>query len=123
MMLMDASLATEDLNSFKDIWIWNDVSASETTTSFKWREFYRALFTANYTIESENMIEEGTADEVRQLVGESYMLRAYVHFLLVNLYGEPYTHCDPATSKAIPLKLNSDTEAGLTRNTVFYQIL
>ena len=117
-MLMDASLATEDLNSFKDIWIWNDVSASETTTSFKWREFYRALFTANYTIESENMIEEGTADEVRQLVGESYMLRAYVHFLLVNLYGEPYTHCDPATSKAIPLKLNSDTEAVLTRNTV-----
>ena len=64
------------------------------------------------------MIEEGTADEVRQLVGESYMLRAYVHFLLVNLYGEPYTHCDPATSKAIPLKLNSDTEAVLTRNTV-----
>ena len=52
------------------------------------------------------------------MVGESYMLRAYMHFLLVNLYGEPYTNCDPATSKAIPLKLNSDTEATLSRNTV-----
>ena len=117
-MVMDASLATEDLNSFKDIWNWNDVSASGTTTDFKWRDFYRTLFTANYTIESKNMIEEGTTAEVRQLVGESYMLRAYMHFLLVNLYGEPYTHCDPTTSKSIPLKLSSDTEVVLSRNTV-----
>lgn len=76
------------------------------------------MFIANYVIESKDMIEEGTADEVNQMVGESYMLRAYMHFLLVNLYGEPYTNCDPATTKAIPLKLNSDTENTLSRNTV-----
>lgn len=117
-MLMDATLAIEDLNSYRDIWIWNDVSPSENTTSFSWRNFYHTSFIANYTIESKDNIEEGTIEEVNQMVGESYMLRAYMHFLLVNLYGEPYTHCDPATSKAIPLKLNSDTEATLSRNTV-----
>lgn len=117
-MLMDATLAIEDLNSYRDIWIWNDVSPSENTATFNWRNFYHTSFIANYTIESKDNIEEGTIEEVNQMIGESYMLRAYMHFLLVNLYGEPYTHCDPATSKAIPLKLNSDTEATLSRNTV-----
>lgn len=117
-MIMDGTLAAEDLNSYKDIWTWNDVSPSENTAAFKWRQFYHTLFIANYVIESKDRIEEGTMDEVNQLVGESYMLRAYMHFLLVNLHGEPYTHCDPATSKAIPLKLDSDTEATLSRNTV-----
>lgn len=117
-MLMDATLAIEDLNSYRDIWIWNDVSPSENTTSFSWRNFYHTSFIANYTIESKDNIEEGIVAEVNQMIGESYMLRAYMHFLLVNLYGEPYTHCDPATSKAIPLKLSSDTEVTLSRNTV-----
>lgn len=117
-MLMDATLAAEDLNTYRDIWIWNDVSPSENTATFNWRRYYHASFIANYTIESKDNIEEGTIEEVNQMIGESYMLRAYMHFLLVNIYGEPYTHCDPATSKAIPLKLNSDTEATLFRNTV-----
>lgn len=117
-MTMDATLAAEDLNSYRDIWTWNDVSPSENTVAFGWRQYYHTLFIANYVIESREMIEEGTEDEVNQMMGESYMLRAYMHFLLVNLYGEPYTHCDPATSKAIPLKLNSDTETTLSRNTV-----
>src|SRR5699024_1179922 len=97
---------------------WNDVSPSENTTAFSWRSFYHTSFIANYVIESKEMIEEGTVDEVNQMVGESYMLRAYMHFLLVYLFGEPYTNCDPATTKAIPLKLNSDTEVTLSRNTV-----
>ena len=117
-MIMDGTLAAEDLNSYKDIWIWNDVSPSENTTAFSWRSFYHTSFIANYVIESKEMIEEGTVDEVNQMVGESYMLRAYMHFLLVNLFGEAYTNCDPATTKAIPLKLNSDTEVTLSRNTV-----
>ncbi len=115
---MDATLAKEDINSYKDIWSWNDVSPAETTVSFNWRNYYQVLFSANYTIESKNKILEGTEPEINQLVGESYMLRAYMHFLLVNLYGEPYTACDPATSKAVPLKLDSNDEAILSRNTV-----
>lgn len=116
--IMDATLSKEDINSYKDIWTWNDVSPSETTSSFNWRSYYQIMFSANYTIECRNTITNGTQEEIEELVGESYMLRAYMHFLLVNLYGEPYTACDPATSKAIPLKVNTDTEKVLSRNTV-----
>ena len=115
---MDATMAANDLNSYKDIWIWNDYAASENTATFKWRQFYHVLFIANYVIESESMIEDGTIEEIRQMVGEAYMLRAYMHFVLVNLHAPAYTKCDPATTKAVPLKLDSDTEKTLSRNTV-----
>lgn len=115
---MDASMAANDLNSYKDIWIWNDYAASENTATFKWRQFYHVLFIANYVIESEHLIENGTVEETRQMIGEAYMLRAYMHFMLVNLHAPAYTKCEPATTKAIPLKLNSDTEETLSRNTV-----
>ena len=36
---------------------------------------------------------------------------AYCHFLLVNLYAEPYTHCTPATTRGVPLMLEADVNA------------
>lgn len=114
--LMDGSLAVNDLNSYKDIWLWNDYAASENTAAFNWRRYYHVMFIANYVIESEHQIQGGTPEEVRQMVGESYMLRAYMHFLLANLYAPAYTHCDPASTKAIPLQLSSSTEETLSRN-------
>ena len=42
------------------------------------------------------------------MIGECYLLRAYMHFLLVNLYGQPYTRPGALETKAVPLKLNSD---------------
>ncbi|MDD2961558.1 MAG: RagB/SusD family nutrient uptake outer membrane protein [Muribaculaceae bacterium] len=116
--IMDAALSKEDLNSYKDIWTWNDDSPSESTSSFDWRSYYQIMFSANYTIDSKDKITNGTPAVINQLVGECYMLRAYMHFLLVNLYGEPYTACDPATTKAIPLKMNTDVDKVLSRNTV-----
>ena len=59
---------------------------------------------------------DGSTDEIRQMVGEAYMLRAYMHFILANLHAPAYTACDPATTKAIPLKLDSDVEGMLRRD-------
>ena len=124
---MDATISKEDINSYKDIWIWNDISPDESTSTFNWRRYYQVIYEANYTLESRNNITEGSAKEVDQLIGESYMLRAYMHFLLVNLFGEPYTAvADPYSVKAIPLKLNTESEDVLPRNTlgeVFDQII
>ena len=69
-------------------------------------------------IESKSDIKEGTEEEINQLVGEAYMLRAYVHFLLVNLYGQPYTKEGALDTKSVPLKLDTDLEKVLKRNTV-----
>lgn len=56
--------------------------------------------------------------DINQLVGEAYLMRAYMHFILVNLYGQPYTAAGALETKAIPLKLNTDLEEIPSRNTV-----
>ena len=52
------------------------------------------------------------------MVGEAHLLRAYLHFVLVNLHGQPYTKSGALNSKSIPLKLDTDLEKTLGRNTV-----
>lgn len=117
-VLLDATMSSNDLGSYLDIWRWNDATPDENTATFSWRQFYHVLFIANYVIESEELMTDGSSDEIRQMVGEAYMLRAYMHFNLVNLHAPAYTACDPATTKAVPLKLDSDVESVLSRNTV-----
>lgn len=107
-----------DLNSFADIERWNDAQPALGTTPFHWVDFYSVIFVANYTIENAKKITEGTPDVINQLVGEAYLLRGYMHFLLVNLYGQPYSKPGAPQSKAVPLKLNSDVTDILSRNTV-----
>ena len=118
LILDNQNTTTEGLNSFLHIWLWLDDESADGTSSFGWRSFYYVSYIANTIIENGETMTEATSTERSQLIGEAYMLRAYMHFVLVNLYGEPYTHCDPVTSKAIPLKLNSDVNATLKRNTV-----
>ena len=86
--------------------------------SFGWRRYYHAIYIANYIIENKDKITEATADEINQLVGEAYMMRAYCHFLLVNLFAEPYTHCNAATTRGVPLSLKADVNAVLSCSSV-----
>lgn len=114
----DNEIRSEALSSYFDIWTWNDITPEENTSSYNWRGFYHTIYIANYVIEHQNEITDAKADEIKQLVGECYMLRAYSHFVLVNLFGEPYTKCDPATSLAVPLVTKADVDAVPKRNTV-----
>ena len=107
-----------DQNYYMDIERWNDLAPNAYTSSFEWAKYYNVLFIANHVIESRSDIKEGTEEEINQLVGEAYMLRAYVHFLLVNLYGQPYTKEGALDTKSVPLKLDTDLEKVLKRNTV-----
>lgn len=118
MTLSKASTSTEDYDSYFDIWAWNDLNQQSTTASFGWRRYYHAIYIANYIIENQNKIAEATQDEISQLVGEAYMMRAYCHFLLVNLYADAYTHCNPATTRGIPLSLEANVNNVLTCSSV-----
>ena len=106
-----------DLQSYGDLWKWNDEAPQSGTASPQYANCYLAIFTANAIIEKEGSIV-GSASAVKQLVGEAYMMRAYMHFVLVNLYAPHYTKCDPATTKGVVLKLDTDSEELLPRSTV-----
>ncbi len=107
-----------DLDSYLDIWTWNDSDPAESTIPFKWREYYHPIYIANYILAHQGEITGIKPHDLNQLMGEAYMLRAYMHFLLVNLYAEPYTHCNPETTKGVPIKLDTDINSVLARSTV-----
>ena len=41
-----------------------------------------------------------------------------MHFLLVNLYAPAYTHCDPATTRGVPISIKADINAVLRCSSV-----
>ena len=108
---LSGQTSSSDLDAYLDLWLWKDENPSPTTSYFSWRSYYHAIYIANYIIEHQHEISDASAKTVSQLVGEAYMMRAYCHFLLVNLYAEPYTHCSPATTRGIPMMLVADVNA------------
>lgn len=115
-----------DYDSYYDIWNWTDYNRNPSSLYFGWRGYYHSCYIANYVIEHKDKITKATRNEINQMVGESYMIRAYMHFLLANLYAPAYTHCEPATTRGIPLQLEADVNAVLkcsSLETVYTQIL
>ncbi len=99
-----------DLNSFNDIQIWNDNSSSSGTQTWGWAEYYSSIYYANAVIANASNMTGGTVSEVNQLVGEAYLMRAFLHFNLVNLYGQPYTKSGAPSTLAVPIKHDLDLE-------------
>ena len=110
-LLFSASTSSSDLDAYLDLWLWKDENPSPTTSYFSWRTYYHNIYIANYIIEKQGEMTNSNAAEVNQLVGEAYMMRAYDLFLLVNLYAEAYTHCNPATTRGVPMLLQADVNA------------
>ena len=105
-------------NTYGDIQIWNDLTPKAGTRDFVWDKYYTNIYYANAIIDKKDAITEGSQEGINQLVGEAYLLRAYMHFILVNLYGQPYTKEGALDTKAVPIKLDLDLEGVPTRNTV-----
>lgn len=107
-----------DLSPVQDIYLWNDVNYKTNTLPFSWQSFYKVIMYTNHIIDAGVDATEGTDDEVNQIVAEAYLLRAYMHFSLVNQYGKPYNVATSKIDKGVPLSLVIDTEAVYFANTV-----
>lgn len=103
--------------AYKDIYSWNDNSADGLTAPMPYVSFYTVIFNANHII-AEIEKEAGNGPEVAQIKGEAYLLRAYAHFELLNLYAKPYNAATAATDKGIVLSLKIDLEQNYKPSTV-----
>lgn len=90
--------------------IWNE-SNGKTSREYPWRIFYKTIFYANSVIDG---VDEAVLDEHKdtkgQLKGEAFLLRAYTHFELLNLFAVPYNAATASTDRGIPLALDIDIE-------------
>lgn len=111
--------------NYKDIYSWKDANPDPVTMEFPYEGFYKTIFYVNQVIaEVEN--EAGKSTVTAQLKGEAYLMRAYAHFELLNLYAKPYNAATAATERGVPLALKIDLEqnhAPATVEAVYTQIL
>ncbi len=65
-----------------------------------WQNSYDLINTVNVVIDKSGLITDGTKDTV---IGEAEFIRGIVYFELVNLYSQPYSAGNTATSLGVPL--------------------
>lgn len=112
----DEVLLNEDnseTNNYRDIYKWNDVTPDPVSIQFPYLSMYKSIFYAN-TVIADVMDKAGANAETEQLKGEAYLLRAYAHFELLNLYAKPYNKSTAATDRGIALSLKVDLEQKYT---------
>lgn len=73
-------------------------------------DYYRAIFQTIAVIDDVMHAEKDSDEPREQILGEAYALRAYAHFDLVNLYGQPYDAATARTDRGVPLYTQIDIE-------------
>lgn len=120
------ALRTDELNinenvyeypGFRDIYKWNDNTPDAATLSFPYLAFYSTIFYANEVIDQVEK-RAGVNPVTAQMKGEAYLLRAYSHFELLNLYAKPYQKATAATDRGVVLALKMDLEQNFVPATV-----
>lgn len=98
-------------------WNYDDqIIKDEQTLGTSWVLLYKKIKGCNAAMDYLNTVS-GSESEKQFIEGQALFLRSFYFFILVNLYGQPYTY-DPQ-SLGVPLKLISSIETeGLKRNTV-----
>ncbi|MGL5683099.1 MAG: RagB/SusD family nutrient uptake outer membrane protein [Marinifilaceae bacterium] len=106
-------------NEYMGIVSWDDSNSDPLTPIFPWTSMYKVIFYANSVIQdAPSATNDGGDDTKEQLIGEAYLLRAYAHFELLNLYAVPYNAATAATDKGIPMQLKIDVNQEFKRASV-----
>ena len=92
-------------------------SPDQANARFFWYISYKIANGANTVIE---ILEDKGADnnEKKQIMGENYFLRAFVHFNLLKFYSKAYTTGDPTTNLGVIIRNSTSGESQKARATV-----
>lgn len=103
MMLTDAGWSALASIGEQNAYIWNE-DIFGGGTSADWAFGYRAIFIANVVLDQLEKLP--VTPESERLRGEALFHRAHAHFMLAQLFGEPYRLGNPGL--AIPLRLDTE---------------
>lgn len=105
-----------NINSWlKPIYLWSDeyITGNAVTPEAGWRKYYNSIYNANVVLES---IDDAPGDDAlrRNVKGEALLVRAYAHFMLVNIFAKHYDAATASSDPGIPYALATEKEAGST---------
>ena len=92
------------------MYYWEDYDQEDLDTPLSyWNACYKGIAQANQALEL--LASYPKTDRVKALYGEAFLLRAYLHFMLVNIWAEPYGTTRSATAPGIPYLTKSEKNA------------
>ncbi|MDR0768911.1 MAG: RagB/SusD family nutrient uptake outer membrane protein [Dysgonamonadaceae bacterium] len=84
-----------------EIFEWTNITSNTDDDSpyLLWSAYYQSIASANHALEAiEQLKREGSTDNLDPQKGEALLIRAYSHFMLVNIFAKTYK--DPTKSAA-----------------------
>lgn len=97
---------------FKPMYIWSDNYNQNLAIGpvKAWQNYYSCIYEANVVLKGIEAAN-GNDEELRnQIKGEALLIRAYCHFMLVNLYGKQYNAATAATDLGVPYSTKPQEE-------------
>lgn len=93
---------------YDQIYAWDNVTETANESPKRvWESAYSAIQTANAALEA--IDKKGNTAELKPLRGEALICRAYGHFLLANLFAEPYAEATATTTLGVPYMTKPET--------------
>ena len=95
------------------IYLWSDkyITANAINPGRAWRNYYKDIYTANLVLEQ---VDGATGNEElkNSIKGEAYMIRAYAHFMLVNIFAKHYNKATATADPGVPYSLETEKRSG-----------
>lgn len=116
--ITDATYNAQSLD-VRNIYIWQK-DPFQGLPSPEWAK-YQQIYTANVVLEGVNSLTPSNAaeqDMQQQITGQALFIRAYLHYHLEEIFGQPYKPVGAATDAGIPLRLNANLAERARRSTV-----
>lgn len=89
---------------FKPMYVWSDSYMQNLAVGppAAWENYYAEIYKTNEVLKGIDNAN-GKDEELRdQIKGEALLIRAYCHFMLVNLFGKQYNASSAATDPGVP---------------------
>ncbi|EDM36013.1 putative lipoprotein [Pedobacter sp. BAL39] len=109
----------------KNSYIWADRIYGSEDEDMDWSNLYKQMFICNTVIDGVMDSKEGTTSMKEGVMAAAKVHRAFIYFVLVNMYAKQYDAATAGTDLGVPLVLSPKFLTDLTRasvQTVYSQI-
>lgn len=99
------------------VYRWNVTKEFDLGTG-PWGENYQIIRSCNYVIEKSDEFKDQDIDKANNLKGQALTIRAWMHFVLVNMFAQSYNFTNDASHPGVPYIRSSDVEENIRRVSV-----
>ncbi|HET6994455.1 MAG TPA: RagB/SusD family nutrient uptake outer membrane protein, partial [Chitinophagaceae bacterium] len=83
-----------------------------------WNSYYKNIRACNFVIEKTEEYKDEDIAKAANIKGQALAIRAWMHFLLVNMFAQSYNYTADASHLGIPYVRTSDIEEPINRRSV-----